>query len=283
MNVAVLMPVFNCENTINQTLKSILNQSYSNFSLYVINNKCTDNTVDKILSHKDSRISIHNYFDKQMCSAALNYGLDIIKERYICRADGDDIYHTDYIKTYLSTIVDSKSKVIYGSYLFKKNNVITDTVCIKDKDLLIWKLLFFNPIDHNVIYDREYIISLGKYKLLKHAEDYELWQRCILDNTDSITGTEPTFYSSLCYKNENCMTSIFGDNNDLTLSLSRSFINSFLNIDLSKELIKKVRTKEKLNLKEVLIMNNLLNTYLEKMNISNNKFSANNKHFLFYV
>jgi len=278
------MPVFNCENTINQTLKSILNQSYSNFLLYIINNKCTDTTIEKILSHSDKRIKVYDYFDKQMCSAALNYGLDIIKEKYICRADGDNIYHTDYIKTYLSTILSKNSKIVYGSYLVKRdNNVISDTVCIQDKDFLIWRLLFFNTVDHNVMYEKEFIMSLGKYRLLKHAEDYDLWQRSILYDVNSITGTTPTFYSSLCYKNKTCMTSVYGDNNDLTLSLSKSFIHNFLGKKISKNLIKKIRLREKLNLKEILVMNNLLDTYLKKMNISHNKFLTNKNRFLFYV
>jgi glycosyltransferase involved in cell wall biosynthesis len=284
MKVAVLLPVFNCENTINQTLESILNQSHSNFSLYVINNNCTDKTIANILSYSDDRIKIFNYFDKQMCSAALNYGLDIIEEKYIVRVDGDDIYHADYIKTYLKSILHNNHKIVYGSYLVKKNNkIIADTKCIQDKDLLIWRLLFFNTVNHNVIYDKDFILSVGKYNLLQHSEDYDLWQRCILKDLNSITGTEPAFYSSLCYKGDACMTSTYGNNHDLTLTLSKNFINKFLNVKISNELIKKIRLKERLSARETVIMGNLLKVYLNKMNIANQKFLNNKNHFLFYV
>ncbi len=278
------MPVLNCENTINQTLESLLNQSHSDFTLYIINNDCTDSTISKIKQFNDPRIKIYNFFDIQMCSAALNYGLDIIKEKYVCRADGDDIYHKDYIKKYLQTIRTHNAKVVYGSYIFKKNNqVINDTICLQDIDLLIWRLLFFNTIDHNVMYDRDFIISIGRYKEIKYSEDYELWQRCILANPLSIVGTEPDFYSCTCYKSDSCMTAKYGNINKRNILLSKMFIKKFLNINLNETIIKKIKTLSKLNSREILLMNNLLTVYLKKMNISNSKFIQQRKFFQFYV
>lgn len=278
------MPVLNCENTINQTLNSLLNQSHSNFCLYIIDNGCTDNTIMKIKTINDPRIQLYKFCDIQMCSAALNYGLDLIKEKYICRADGDDVYHENYIKTYLATVQKYNAKVVYGSYTFIRNNeIMNDTVCLQDKDFIIWRLLFFNTIDHNVLYDREFIVSLGKYKLLPHSEDYELWQRCVLADTQSIIGTDPEFYSSACYKSDTCMTVRYGDTNDTVISLSKAFIKNFLNMELSEALLKKIRTSAVLNKKEIIIMNKLLTIYIKKMNISNSKFLQNKKFFQFYV
>lgn len=278
------MPVLNCENTINQTLNSLLNQSYSDFCLYIINNGCTDSTLEKIKVFNDPRIQILNFLDIQMCSAALNYGLDIIKEKYVCRADGDDIYHKDYIKTYLTTIQRYNAKVVYGSYSFTRDNKTTNnTVCLQDRDLLIWRLLFLNTVDHNVMYDKEFIISLGKYKLLPHSEDYELWQRCILTDSQSIIGTDPEFYSSTCIKNNTCMTARYGHINNTIIHLSKTFIKNFLNFDLSEDIIKKIRTPTALNKKEMIIMNKLLTIYIKKMNISNSKFVQNKDFFQFYV
>ena len=284
MKVAILMPVLNCENTINQTLNSLLNQSHSDFCLYIINNGCTDSTIEKIKVFNDSRIQLYNFLDVQMCSAALNYGLDLIKEKYVCRADGDDIYHKDYIKTYLDTIQKYNAKVVYGSYIsIRDGQTISNTVCLRDRDLLIWRLLFLNTVSHNVIYDKEFIISLGKYKLLPHSEDYELWQRCILTDSQSIIGTTPEFYSSTCLKNNTCMTVRYGHINNTIIHLSKVFIKNFLNVDLNEDIIKKIRTPTALNNKEIIIMNKLLTIYIKKMNISNSKFLQNKTFFQFYV
>lgn len=278
------MPLLNCENTINQTLNSLLNQSHSDFCLYIINNGCTDSTIMKIKAFNDPRIQLHNFLDVQMCSAALNYGIDIIKEKYVCRADGDDIYHEDYIKTYLDTIQKYNAKVIYGSYIsIRDSQIISNTVCLQDRDLLIWRLLFLNTVSHNVMYDKEFIISLGKYKLLPHSEDYELWQRCILANPLSIVGTEPDFYSCTCYKSDSCMTAKYGNINKRNILLSKMFIKKFLKINLNETIIKKIKTLSKLNSREILLMNNLLTVYLKKMNISNSKFIQQRKFFQFYV
>lgn len=284
MNIAVLLPLFNCQDTVNQTLDSLLNQTYSDFTIYAINNKCTDSTIDIVNSKKDSRIKVFNFFEMQMCSAALNFGLSKIKEKYVCRADGDDIYNQDYIKTYLHTLEVSKAKVVYGSYRFIKNkNVFSETKCIKDRDLLIWRMLFFNTVDHNVMYDLNFIEKIGKYNNFPHSEDYDLWHRCIINDINSITGTDPDFYSCDCNKADTCMTELYKNVNELNISISKKFIQKFLNINIQKSLIKKIKKQEKLSSKDLYIMNNLLTVYLKKMNISNKKFIQNKSFFQFYV
>jgi glycosyltransferase involved in cell wall biosynthesis len=284
MNIAVLLPLFNCQDTVNQTLDSLLKQTYSDFTIYAINNKCTDSTIDIVNSKKDCRIKILNFFETQMCSAALNFGLTKIKEKYVCRADGDDVYHKDYIKTYLNTLLSSKAKVVYGSYRFiKKMSIISDTKSINDKDLLIWRMLFFNTVDHNVMYDLKFIQDIGMYNYLPHSEDYDLWHRCILEDINSIIGTDPSFYSCDCNKTDTCMTEIYKNINNLNISISKNFIKKFLNVDISNILIKKIKNHEKICSKELYIMNNLLTIYLKKMNISNKKFLQNKSFFQFYV
>lgn len=284
MSVAVLLPVFNCEDTINQTIESLLSQSYSDFNLYVINNNCKDNTIDLIRAFKDARLKIYDYNAVQKCSAALNYGLDIISETFICRADGDDVYHKNYIKNYINELKRGSSKIVYGSYKFTYFDQTTEeTERITDTDLLIWRLMFFNTVDHNVGYVTHYIKTLGQYNNLLHSEDYDLWLRSILYNPKSIKGITSRQLMCECYKSKKCMTVRYNNTNELNVKLSADFIRKFLNTSVSYQLIAKIKKHEKLNSSELIIANNLLSLYCKKLNINNMKFKKYEKDFQFYV
>ena len=59
-NISVLMCVYNCEDYIEKSIKSIVNQTYKNFELIIINDGSTDSTVEKIKAFKDERIKIYD-------------------------------------------------------------------------------------------------------------------------------------------------------------------------------------------------------------------------------
>ena len=56
--ISVLMPVYNCENYVLEAVESILQQTYSNFELLIIDDCSTDATVDKVKSLNDDRIQL---------------------------------------------------------------------------------------------------------------------------------------------------------------------------------------------------------------------------------
>ena len=284
MNVAILLPVFNCEDTINQTIESLLNQTYSDFTLYAINNNSNDNTIEQIKQFKDSRVKIYNYNAMQKCSAALNYGLDIIKEDYICRADGDDTYHKKYIENYIKELSKNKYKIVYGSYRFTyHDNRVEETRRITDPDLLIWRLMFFNTVDHNVGYNKNYIKQLGQYNTLLHSEDYDLWLRSLVYDSESICGIKSTQIMCECYKSKNCMTVKYKDSNDINTRLSSDFIRKYLNAPVDRQIISKIKKHEQLGKHDVVALNCLLDTYRKKRNITYAKFVKHIKDFQFYV
>ena len=72
--ISVIVPAYNCENTILNTLDSILKQSFNNFELIVVNNNSTDNTVNIINTIKDERIRLL-FCSVKGPAAARNYGI----------------------------------------------------------------------------------------------------------------------------------------------------------------------------------------------------------------
>ena len=83
--VSVIMPIYNCENELNRSISSVLNQTYSNIQLILIDDGSTDNSC-RICEHyrkKDSRVELHAR-ESSGVSSSRNYGLDCVKGEYGC-------------------------------------------------------------------------------------------------------------------------------------------------------------------------------------------------------
>ncbi len=95
---SVVIPVFNVSDYIQQTLESVLGQTYSNFEIIVVNDGSTDGTLEKLSIYNDSRMRVITTTNKGV-SAARNTGIETAKGKYIAFLDGDDVwnkYHLEY-------------------------------------------------------------------------------------------------------------------------------------------------------------------------------------------
>ena len=89
--VSILMPVYNSEKYLREAIKSILNQTFTNFELIIINDGSTDNSLKIIKSFKDNRIKIIKNKGNLGLIKTLNKGIDLAQGKYIARMDADDI------------------------------------------------------------------------------------------------------------------------------------------------------------------------------------------------
>lgn len=148
---SIILPVYNGERFLAQTLDSILRQTYSNFELILINDGSIDSTLEICLrySKADSRIKLVNKMNEGV-SIARNCGLDVAQGKYLIFIDGDDILYPsalkelyaqlqksswDYLRYEYKTI-DEKSADLYPNYGAKKrkkyaNRQLDASGCIK--------------------------------------------------------------------------------------------------------------------------------------------------------
>ena len=96
--ISVILPVFNEESYIAQAIESVLDQSFDDFELIIVNDGSTDSTLNVIEEFNDSRIRLINQTNMGP-GAARNRALDIACGEYVMFLDGDDFFCPDALKT----------------------------------------------------------------------------------------------------------------------------------------------------------------------------------------
>lgn len=89
--ISIIMPVYNCEEFMEESIRSICEQTYKNWELIIVNDASKDKTVEKISQIKDDRIHLINLKEHQGIGSAFAKGYKFAKGDFIIRHDGDDI------------------------------------------------------------------------------------------------------------------------------------------------------------------------------------------------
>jgi len=181
--VSVILPVYNGEEYISESIDSILTQTFQNFELILIDDGSTDKTSEILNSYKyrDNRISLISR-DNRGLIYSLNEGIDKSSGRYIARMDADDISHKDRLNNQFEFMEENKDIGVLGSdiQIINHQGELGKVYHFPEQhQLIIWAMLFLCPIAHpTVMMRRHLVINAGKYsENAKHAEDYELWHR----------------------------------------------------------------------------------------------------------
>jgi glycosyltransferase involved in cell wall biosynthesis len=132
---SVIIPVYNKEKFIENTIKSVLQQSFVDFELLLINDGSTDESVNKIENFTDDRISFYTK-ENGGASSARNFGLEKAKATYITFLDADDYWYPDFLQEMATSIeafpnhkifsaaieVETEKVVFPSQYSVKKSN-----------------------------------------------------------------------------------------------------------------------------------------------------------------
>ena len=122
--VSVIIPIYNSSKHIKECLESVVNQTYKNIEIIVVDDKSTDNSVEIVKNIKDDRIKI--IAQKQNIGAAMtrNRGIDEALGEYICFLDSDDYWFLDKIEKQVNFMEENNYTFIYGAYSYLKNGNI---------------------------------------------------------------------------------------------------------------------------------------------------------------
>lgn len=171
-NISVIMPAYNCEDTIERAIKSVLNQTFKDFELIIVDDGSTDNTYKLCQSIKDERIKILHQ-ENQGPSVARNNGLAIANGKYIMFIDSDDEYHINALELLYSKISKEKCEIAVGNYIInEKQNVLKGCFTNDDKSAFL-DFLFKNNL-FNVNWNKIYVLDIIKSNKINFDKNYKL-------------------------------------------------------------------------------------------------------------
>ncbi|RPI18218.1 MAG: glycosyltransferase family 2 protein [Ignavibacteriae bacterium] len=178
--ITVLMPAYNCAKYIKASIKSILNQTYKDFELLIVDDGSTDNTCEIVESFKDERI-IYKKTEHKGTAAALNYGLDNASGDWIARIDADDLnvpVRLEKQVKFLNANPDYDVISSWSVYFNDKNRILfplREPIIHED---IVLNLNLHNPLNQSgVMYNKELIKKERYDESFLLYEDYELFYR----------------------------------------------------------------------------------------------------------
>lgn len=102
--VSIITPVYNAEDFISETIESVINQSFTNWELLLVDDASQDQSSQICQSYADgdSRIRYHRLPENQGAAVARNQGIELARGQYIAFIDSDDMWLTDKLEIQLS-------------------------------------------------------------------------------------------------------------------------------------------------------------------------------------
>lgn len=179
---SIVIPLYNKELSIGNTIQSVLNQTYQDYEIIIVNDGSTDNSLHVVEQIKDSRIRIINKPNEGV-SSARNRGIKEAKYEWIAFLDGDDLWRNDHLEEITKMMqVFSNEKIYVTSFQYsdgrdmfrhpRNSNIFIIKNYFKDvlKEDLIWTSI--------VVVHKSCLENVGVFnEQLNRGEDLDLWAR----------------------------------------------------------------------------------------------------------
>lgn len=175
--VSIVLPVYNGERFLSQSIDSILRQTYRNWELIIVNDCSTDYTLKICQEYagKDARIRVVNNSINQKLPRSLNIGFQNAKGSYLTWTSDDNCYEDNALERLIDFLHQNAE---YGM-------VYSDMILIDENGIDIGRrmskenqLYSFNCIGASFLYTRECYKKVGEYDVNRFlVEDYEYWLR----------------------------------------------------------------------------------------------------------
>lgn len=116
--ITVIIPTYNCEKFIGDTLDSAIAQTYGNLEIIVVDDDSKDKTVEKVKEYmvRDTRIKLLQNNNNSGVAVSRNKGIKIASGEYIALLDSDDLWVENKIEKQLKVAEKTKGDIIYSSY-----------------------------------------------------------------------------------------------------------------------------------------------------------------------
>lgn len=209
--ISIVMPAYNGERTILETLNSLQQQTFSNFEIILINDGSTDRTLEIVNNFKDPRLKIFSYENGGL-TAARNRGLSHSTGEFIALLDQDDLWTPDKLELQLAALQKNpEAGVAYSwtSFMGANKEWFYSGNHVNFEGNVFADLLIDNFLDNgsNPLMRRQAIESIGEFDpVVGPCDDWDYWLRLAAQWSFVLVPKEQIFYrqssTSLTSKSE---------------------------------------------------------------------------------
>lgn len=280
-NFSIIIPLFNKENYVTKCIQSVLDQTYLDFEIIIINDGSTDNSLKIVEGFNDNRIKIFTTKNNGV-SAARNLGIQKSNSHYLAFLDADDYWEKSFLESVMRLISIYPDSHVFATALKIETETTTYPANYKslniqsgDHDTINY---FQSSIGHSVlhcansVFSKKSIEDIGEFdESLMTNEDTDYWIRTGLKYSivflneilathryvsDGLTRSNKLDYNPINFKK---YLSIASDNPDALKFLTKNMYSSILKLKLNDDIensnkIKSLIPRQYLTFKQFLIL-----------------------------
>ena len=178
MKVSVITPMYNCERFIAETINSVINQTYENWEMILIDDASNDKSVEivKLYTKLDKRIRLIKLSENSGAAVARNKGIEESSGRFIAFLDGDDLWEPNKLEKQIQFMIERNIGFSFTAY-----SVISEKGVNLNKTVRVPNVIDYNGLLRNtiigcltVVIDRD-IIKEIKMPLIRRRQDFATW------------------------------------------------------------------------------------------------------------
>ncbi len=189
--ISIIMPAYNMEKFIGESIASIISQTYANWELIIVDDGSEDATKDicKKYTEADARIK-YMYEENGKQGKARNTGIAAAKGELIAFLDADDLWKNEFLEKQIEFLENTNADLVFSNieYIDASSALMNDIHEIEFDELKgregIVIMLTKNPVPlSTVMVWKKAILHVGGFresKNLQHGEDYELWFQLLI-------------------------------------------------------------------------------------------------------
>lgn len=273
--VSVIIPTYNSSRFIRNTIQSILDQSYKNFELLILDDHSNDDTLNILKSFHDNRIKIYENKINKGYVYSLNKLIKIAQGEYIARNDHDDISLDKRLEIQIREFSNNKNLSVCGGQIkvigLMKKKISFPT----DYNDIISMAFFNNPLHHPSVMIKSKIINKNQplyNENFSPCEDYHLWASLIQENI--IINSNKILVNYRSHENNYSKVALYSQK-EKNILIRKYVFKNLLKIDLPPEinsLFNKLIYNDKLstdNLLQIKVFFELMD--LKSMSLNYNK------------
>ncbi|OBT02716.1 hypothetical protein A9257_20865 [Vibrio cyclitrophicus] len=177
--VSIIVPIYNVESIIINTIESVLKQNYRDWELLLIDDSSTDGTRQVLERYSDKDARIKCFFSEINLGAggARNIGLELATGRFIAFLDSDDLWHPNKLEKQISFMKSRNAPICHTSFSFinEDGEPRKGGVDVSESVSLIDNLRSTEIATSTAVIDRNLVTECFKFSLIRARQDIKLW------------------------------------------------------------------------------------------------------------